>query len=233
MLKLQEIEAYYGIIPALKGINIEVQDGEFVCLLGPNGAGKSTTVKSIMGILKPESGKIILDDQEITGLPPHRTVSMGLSLVPEDRLLFPEMTVRENLDLGASTSDARAKLAESLEHVFTLFPKLKTRETQAAGTFSGGEQQMLAIGRALMSRPRLLLLDEPSLGLAPIVIKELFQRLKELNEMGIGILLVEQNAIQALKISQRAYVIESGKIVSEGSSAEFAQSEVIKSYIGL
>ncbi len=233
MLNVKNIAVYYGTVPALKGITLDVHEGEFVALLGPNGAGKTTVVKTIMGVFHPRSGKIMFEGRNITREPPHRTVGMGLSLVPEDRLLFPEMTVMENLALGASTLTARSKTADSLKLVFSLFPKLEMRQNQIAGTFSGGEQQMLAIARALMSRPKLLFLDEPSLGLAPIVIKELFQQLQTLSNTGISILLVEQNAVQALKISQRAYVLESGEILSHGSSAEFAHSEIIKSYVGL
>ncbi len=233
MLEVNHIDVYYGVVPVLKGLSLEVGKGEFVSLLGPNGAGKTTLVKTLMGVLRPRSGKIFLDGQEITGQAPHRIVELKLSLVPEGRLLFPEMSVLENLDLGASTPEARGKIAYSLERVFSLFPILKKRQSQASGTLSGGEQQMVAIGRALMSRPRLLFLDEPSLGLAPILIKDLFQRLMELHESGISILLVEQNAVQALKISQRAYVLESGKIVAEGSSKEFAHSEIIKTYVGV
>lgn len=233
VLEVNHIDVYYGVVPVLKGLSLEVGKGEFVSLLGPNGAGKTTLVKTLMGVLRPRSGRISLDGQEITGQAPHRIVGLKLSLVPEGRLLFSEMSVLENLDLGASTPEARGKVADSLERVFSLFPILKKRQSQAAGTLSGGEQQMVAIGRALMSRPRLLFLDEPSLGLAPILIKDLFQRLTELNESGISILLVEQNAVQALKISQRAYVLESGKIVAEGSSADFAHSEIIKTYVGV
>jgi len=233
MLNVKKIDVYYGAVPALKGMALDVNEGEFVALLGPNGAGKTTVVKTIMGVLHPRTGKIFFEGKDITREPPHRTVGMGLSLVPEDRLLFPEMTVMENLDLGASTPAARSKYTDSLGLVFSLFPKLETRQAQMAGTFSGGEQQMLAIARALMSRPKLLFLDEPSLGLAPIVIKELFQQLKKLSDTGISILLVEQNAVQALKISQRAYVLESGEIISQGSSEEFVHSEIIKSYVGL
>ncbi len=233
MLRVKNIDVYYGAVPALKGISLDVNEGEFIAMLGPNGAGKTTVVKTIMGVLHPRTGKILFEGRNITNDPPHRTVGMGLSLVPEDRLLFPEMTVMENLDLGASTLAARSKIADSLKLVFSLFPKLELRKTQFAGTFSGGEQQMLAVARALMSRPKLLFLDEPSLGLAPIIIKELFQQLKKLSDTGISILLVEQNAVQALKISQRAYVLESGKIIAQGSSTEFAHSEIIKSYVGL
>ena len=233
MLRVEDIDVYYQLIPVLRGVSLEVGEEEFVSLLGPNGAGKTTMVKTLMGVLRPRSGSIFFDGQEITGIPPHRIVGLRISLVPEGRLLFPEMSVLENLDLGASTPQAREKISYLLERAFSLFPILDTRKSQAAGTLSGGEQQMLAIGRALMSHPQLLLLDEPSLGLAPIIIKDLFQRLKELHESGISLLLVEQNAVEALKISQRAYVLESGEIVAEGSSAEFAHSEIIRSYVGL
>lgn len=233
MLNVQDIEVYYGVVPVLKEVSLEVKEGEFVSLLGPNGAGKTTTVKTLMGLLKPKSGRIFFDGQDITGQPPHRIVGMGISLVPEGRLLFREMSVLENLDLGASTPGARAKFSDSFQLVFSLFPHLQMRKSQMAGTLSGGQQQMVAIGRALMSRPRILFLDEPSLGLAPLLIKDLFQKLKELNEAGISIFLVEQNAVQALKISQRAYVLESGKIVFKGASSEFAHSEIISYYVGV
>lgn len=233
MLRVEDIDVYYEVAPVLRGVSLEVGEAELVSLLGPNGAGKTTTVKTIMGVLKPRSGRIFFDGQDITGKPPHRIVGLRISLVPEGRLLFPEMSVLENLDLGASTPQARQKISHLLGRAFSLFPVLETRKSQAAGTLSGGEQQMLAIARALMSHPQLLFLDEPSLGLAPIIIKDLFQRLKELHESGISLLLVEQNAVEALKISQRAYVLESGKIVAQGSSSEFEHSEIIRSYVGL
>lgn len=233
MLRVEDIDVYYEVAPVLRGVSLEVGEAELVSLLGPNGAGKTTTVKTIMGVLKPRSGRIFFDGQDITGKPPHRIVGLRISLVPEGRLLFPEMSVLENLDLGASTPKARQKISHLLGRAFSLFPVLETRKSQAAGTLSGGEQQMLAIARALMSHPQLLFLDEPSLGLAPIIIKDLFQRLKELHESGISLLLVEQNAVEALKISQRAYVLESGKIVAQGSSSEFEHSEIIRSYVGL
>ena len=205
-----------------------------MCLLGPNGTGKTTTVKSIIGLLKPRAGKIRLNEKDITGLPPHGTVGLGMSLAPEGRLLFPDMSVEENLELGASPPRARARKRESRDGVYTLFPRLQARRGQPAGTLSGGEQQMLAIGRALMARPQLLILDEPSLGLPPLLVQELFRVLKTLNEGGMSILLVEQNAVQALKISYRAYVLESGKIVMQCSSAELRSSDTIrKSYLGI
>ena len=234
MLRVQDIDVFYGIVPTLHQVSLEVASGETVCLLGPNGAGKTTTVKSIVGLLTPRGGRIWLNETDITGLPPHRTIPLGISLAPEGRLLFPDMSVDENLELGAASPGARARKHDGLDWVYSLFPRLKARQGQAAGTLSGGEQQMLAIGRALMARPRLLMLDEPSLGLSPRLILELFQVLKTLNEQGVSILLVEQNVVQALKISHRAYVLESGKIVMEGSSAELKRSEIIRrSYLGI
>lgn len=234
MLKVQDIDVFYGIVPTLHQVCLEVEGGETVCLLGPNGAGKTTTVKSIIGLLKPRAGRIWFNEMEITGLPPHRIIGLGISLAPEGRLLFPDMSVEENLELGAATPKARAHKHEAIDWVYSLFPRLQARKGQAAGTLSGGEQQMLAIGRALMARPQLLILDEPSLGLSPFLILELFQVLKTLNDQGVSILLVEQNVVQALKISQRAYVLESGKIVMAGSSTELKRSETIrKSYLGI
>jgi branched-chain amino acid transport system ATP-binding protein len=234
VLSVQDVEVFYGIVPTLHQVCLEVERGETVCLLGPNGAGKTTTVKSIIGLLKPRAGRIVFNDTEITGLPPHRTIGLGISLAPEGRLLFPDMSVAENLELGAATPQARVQMPQALAWVYTLFPRLQARRTQAAGTLSGGEQQMLAIGRALMAQPQLLILDEPSLGLSPLLVQELFQVLQTLNAQGVSILLVEQNVVQALKISQRAYVLESGKIVMQGSSAELQRSDRIRtSYLGL
>ena len=234
MLEVQDIDVFYGLVPALHGVRLAVNAGETVCLLGPNGAGKTTTVKSIIGLLRPRAGSIRLNERDITGMPPHNTVGLGLSLAPEGRLLFPIMSVEENLELGASPPHARAERYRARERVYALFPRLQARRRQAAGTLSGGEQQMLAIGRALMAQPQLLILDEPSLGLSPIMIQELFRVLRTLNEGGMSILLVEQNVVQALKISNRAYVLESGKIVMHGSSAELRNSDTIrKSYLGI
>ncbi len=234
MLEVQDIEVFYDLVPALHQVCLAVGAGETVCLLGPNGAGKTTTVKSIIGLLTPRRGTIWLNEREITGLPPHTTVGLGMSLAPEGRLLFPDMSVEENLELGASAPRARAQKKDARDWVYSLFPRLQARHGQPAGTLSGGEQQMLAIGRALMARPQLLILDEPSLGLSPLLIQELFRVLTTLNEQGMSILLVEQNAVQALKISNRAYVLESGKIVMQGSSAELRRSDTIrKSYLGI
>jgi branched-chain amino acid transport system ATP-binding protein len=234
VLEVRDIDVYYGIVPVLKQVSLEIGAGETVCLLGPNGAGKTTTVKSILGLLKPRAGGIFFDGLDITGMPPHRTVKLGLSVSPEGRLIFPEMSVQENLEVGASTPGAGSYMRSSLERVYSLFPVLKERHIQAAGTLSGGEQQMLAIGRALMSRPQLLILDEPSLGLSPLLVQELFRSLKTLVEERVSILLVEQNVAQALKIARRAYVLESGRIVLEGTSSELSNSEIVKrSYLGL
>jgi len=229
---MQDVHAYYDLAPALKGVSLEVNEGEIVSVLGPNGAGKTTTVHAIMGVIKVKSGKILFGDREITGKKPHQIVELGISLVPEGRLLFPQMTVEENLNLGASTPKARSKYSSSLDSVFLLFPRLRERRFQAGGTLSGGEQQMLAIGRALMSSPHLLMLDEPSIGLAPIMVEDLFDRLQKLIETGIGLLIVEQNAVQALRISQRAYVLELGEVAAVRSSSEFTSSEIISSYVG-
>jgi branched-chain amino acid transport system ATP-binding protein len=234
VLSVQDIDVFYGLVPALQGVRLEVQAGETVCLLGPNGAGKTTTVRAIIGLLTPRAGRISLNGSDITGLPPHRTVGLGVSLAPEGRLLFPDMSVEENLELGASPPRARAQKRDAREWVYALFPRLQARRGQPAGTLSGGEQQMVAIGRALMAKPDLLILDEPSLGLSPLLVQELFRVLKTLNEGGLSILLVEQNVVQALKISDRAYVLESGKIVMQGTSAELGSSESIrKSYLGI
>lgn len=234
MLKVEDLDVSYGIVPTLHQVCLEVNAGETVCLLGPNGAGKTTTVKSIVGLLRPRAGRIWFNGMEITGLPPHRTIGLGISLAPEGRLLFPDMSVEENLELGAATPKARSQKRDAMEWVYSLFPRLQGRRGQAAGTLSGGEQQMVAIGRALMARPRLLMLDEPSLGLSPVLIQELFRVLGTLNAQGVSILLVEQNVVQALRISQRAYVLESGKIAMQGSSAELGRSDTIrKSYLGI
>jgi branched-chain amino acid transport system ATP-binding protein len=234
MLRVEAIDVAYGIVPVLRRVCLRVEAGETVCLLGPNGAGKTTTVKSIIGLLPPSAGRIWFQGRDITGWPPHRVVELGLSLAPEGRLIFPAMSVAENLELGAATARARAQQRETAAWVYTLFPPLKARQRQAAGMLSGGEQQMLAIGRALMARPQLLIVDEPSLGLSPLAIRELFHTFKRLNEQGMSILLVEQNVVQALKVSQRAYVLEAGRIVRQGSSTELGAVDVIRRlYLGV
>jgi len=261
VLKLENIHTSYGHIEAVRGTNLEIRKGEIVSLIGSNGAGKSTTLMTISGILRPVKGKVIFEGREIQGLSPHKIVSMGVSQVPEGRRIFPKLTVRENLEMGAylkgkgqrakgkgsgvkgqeargkgedtSRGDSRIALAEQLDHIFNLFPVLKERQKQLGGTLSGGEQQMLAIGRALMSGPELLLLDEPSLGLAPIIVIKIFKTIRELNAGGLTILLVEQNAKAALRLAHRGYVIESGRVTREGIGKELLDDPAIKrAYLG-
>jgi branched-chain amino acid transport system ATP-binding protein len=233
MLKLTSVDTSYGHIKALKGISIEVTKGEIVCLLGSNGAGKTTTLMTISGILKPDSGDIFFEGESIKGLAPHRIVKKGICQVPEGRRIFPKFTVIENLETGAFVSTLQ-NFNKNLERVFNLFPILKERKSQTAGTLSGGEQQMLAIGRSLMSNPRLLLLDEPSLGLAPILASKIFKTIAEINNEGITILLVEQNAKAALKLSHRGYVLENGSIKLYGSGEELLHNEDLKkAYLGI
>jgi branched-chain amino acid transport system ATP-binding protein len=231
MLKLQDIHTFYGPIEALKGVNIEICQGEIVCIIGNNGAGKSTTLMTVSGILKPHSGDIVFTEKSIIGVPPHKIVMMGISHVPEGRRIFPKLTVRENLEMGAFSSPGNSNA--SVEFVYTLFPVLKDRHKQLGGTLSGGEQQMLAIGRALMSRPKLLLLDEPSLGLAPIVATRIFRTIKEINQEGVTVLLVEQNARAAMKLSDRTYVLENGQVALGGTSESLLSDEQVrKAYLG-
>lgn len=233
MLKIDNIDVYYGAIHALKGISLEVKEGEIVTLIGANGAGKSTTLRTISGLLKPKMGSITFLGQDIAGVRAHEIVKKGISQVPEGRRVFAEMTVMENLDLGAFVRKDKAGIQQDLKHVFELFPRLEERKNQSAGTLSGGEQQMLAMGRALMSRPKLLLLDEPSMGLAPLLIKEIFNIIVDINKSGTTVLLVEQNANMALSIANRAYVLETGRITLSGSAKELAASEdVRKAYLG-
>lgn len=233
MLKLTSINTSYGHIRALKGISIEVNKGEIVCLLGSNGAGKTTALMTVSGILKPDSGDIYFERESIKGLAPHLIVKKGICQVPEGRRIFPKFTVIENLETGAFVS-AVQDFNKNLERVFSLFPILKERKSQTAGTLSGGEQQMLAIGRALMSNPRLLLLDEPSPGLAPILAGKIFKTIAEINNEGITILLVEQNAKAALKLSHRGYVLENGSIKLHGSGEELLHNEDLKkAYLGI
>lgn len=233
MLKIDNIDVYYGAIHALKGISLEVKEGEIVTLIGANGAGKSTTLRTISGLLKPKTGSITFLGQDIAGVRAHEIVKKGISQVPEGRRVFAEMTVMENLDLGAFVRKDKAGIQQDLKHVFELFPRLEERKNQSAGTLSGGEQQMLAMGRALMSRPKLLLLDEPSMGLAPLLIKEIFNIIVDINKSGTTVLLVEQNANMALSIANRAYVLETGRITLSGSAKELAASEDIrKAYLG-
>jgi branched-chain amino acid transport system ATP-binding protein len=232
VLTLTDIFVSYGMISALKGVSLEVRQGEIVALIGANGAGKSTTLMSVSGVAGIQSGCVTFDNRTISGLPPHEIVGLGICQVPEGRRIFSRMTVRENLEMGAFLED-KARFAEDLARVHAMFPVLEERSRQFGGTLSGGEQQMLAIGRALMSRPKLLLLDEPSLGLAPIIVSRIFKIIEEINRQGTTILLVEQNAKAALRLASRAYVMESGRIVMQGAAADLANDPGIKkAYLG-
>ena len=233
MLKIDNIHVYYGAIHALKGVSLEVHKGEIVTLIGANGAGKSTTLRTVSGLLTPKSGGISFLGENIAGMPAHEIVKHGISQVPEGRRIFAEMSVQENLEMGAFTRKDKAGVEKDFEIVYNRFPRLKERRKQQAGTLSGGEQQMLAMGRALMSRPKLLLLDEPSMGLAPLLIKEIFPIIEDINREGTTVLLVEQNANMALSIAHRAYVMETGRITLQGAAKELAASEdVRKAYLG-
>ena len=234
VLELEAIETYYGPIRALKGISLEVREGEIVTLLGANGAGKTTTLRSINGLNRPRRGTITFDGRDITDIPAHRIVKLGISQSPEGRKLFPRMTVVENLEMGAFQRSDRAEIKEDMDRVFALFPRLAERRTQKAGTMSGGEQQMVAMGRALMARPKLLLLDEPSMGLAPIFVERIFEIVREINAQGTPILLVEQNALMALDAANRGYVLETGVIALEGPAKDLRENErVRKAYLGI
>ena len=233
MLKIDKINVYYGAIHALKGISVDVKEGEIVTLIGANGAGKSTILRTISGLLKPKSGEITFEGQNIAGKAAQDIVKLSISQVPEGRRVFANMTVMENLELGAYIRNDSKGIKEDFDQVFSRFPKLAERRSQLAGTMSGGEQQMLAMGRALMSRPRLLLLDEPSMGLAPLLVREIFSIVKDINASGTTVLLVEQNAHMALSIAHRAYVLETGRITLAGDAKELAASEEIrKAYLG-
>ena len=233
MLEVKEIEVYYGAIHALKKLSISVEQGSIVTLIGANGAGKTTTLKTISGLLRPRSGSIMYKNQDITHVPPEKIVGLGVSQVPEGRRVFPSMSVLENLEMGAYLRKDKKQIAQDMDNVFSRFPRLKERYKQMAGTLSGGEQQMLAIGRALMAQPELLLMDEPSMGLAPLLVKEIFEIIKDINKRGTTILLVEQNANMALSIADKAYVIETGEIVLSGTAQEFMNSEQVKkAYLG-
>jgi branched-chain amino acid transport system ATP-binding protein len=232
LLRVNEMDTYYGNIRALKGLSLEVFDGEIVTLLGANGAGKSTTLRTISGTVKPRLGTVELDGMEIQQLPAHEVVKQGISQSPEGRRVFARMTVLENLQLGSFIQDGKT-FDEDLQRVFDLFPRLLERKTQKAGTLSGGEQQMLAIGRALMARPRLLLLDEPSMGLAPILVQQIFQIIRDINAQGTTIMLVEQNALMALGVASRGYILQSGRIVLHDQADKLAQNEEVKrAYLG-
>jgi branched-chain amino acid transport system ATP-binding protein len=233
MLTLENVSVNYGAIEALRGISMHVEKGEVVTLIGANGAGKTTTLRTITGLLEPKQGRVTFEGEEIGGTPTHKLVARGISMSPEGRGVFANLTVRENLQMGAYLQKNRAEIASDMDRVFKMFPRLMERESQKAGTLSGGEQQMLAMGRALMSRPRLLLLDEPSLGLAPLVVHTIFEAIEEIRSKGTTILLVEQNAHAALHHSDRAYVMETGEITMEGPSKDLASDPRIKeAYLG-
>ncbi len=233
LLELQDVHTYYGNIHALKGISLSIERGEIVTLIGSNGAGKSTTLRTISGLLKPRRGAILLEQKQLDQLLPHEIVALGVIQVPEGRRIFPRLTVQENLAMGAYQRRDKDGIQRDLERVFALFPRLKERLHQKGGTLSGGEQQMLAIGRALMSRPRVLLLDEPSMGLAPVLVEKIFEIIREINQQGITILLVEQNARMALSIAHRGYVLETGRIVLSGPGPQLAGDPMVKAaYLG-
>ncbi|MDQ2730845.1 MAG: ABC transporter ATP-binding protein [Armatimonadota bacterium] len=233
LLTLEGLNVHYGVIHAVEDLCIQVAQGEIVTLLGANGAGKSTTLRSISGLVRPSSGRILFRDRDITHAPAHEIVRAGIGHSPEGRRVFPALTVMENLELGAYTRSDRAGIAADAAHIFELFPRLQERRLQAAGTLSGGEQQMLAIGRAMMSRPSLLLLDEPSLGLAPFLVKEIFKIIQSINADGTTVLLVEQNARQALRIAHRGYVLETGRVTLSGPSADLLNDDQVrKAYLG-
>ena len=232
MLKVEGLNVYYGSIHAIKGVSFEVNQGEIVTMIGANGAGKSTTMNTVAGLLKPKSGSITFEGHDITSTPASKVVSLGLALCPEGRRVFQQMSVRENLEMGGYTRPA-GELAASLDQVFEQFPRLKERQRQIAGTLSGGEQQMLAMGRALMSKPKLLMLDEPSMGLAPLLVEQIFEIVLKLNQAGTTILLVEQNAQMALSIANRVYVLETGHVVKEGSADALMHDDAVrKAYLG-
>ena len=233
MLKVENLKVQYGMIEAIKGISFEVNDGEIVTLIGANGAGKTTTMHAISGLVKPSAGSILLNGTELTKVQPHKIVEMGLAQVPEGRRVFAQQTVEENLTLGAYARKDKDAIAADMEDVFQVFPRLKERRTQLAGTLSGGEQQMLAMGRALMAKPSIILMDEPSMGLSPLLVTEIFHIIEEINAKGTTVLLVEQNAKRALSIADRAYVLETGFITLSGTGEELANDErVRKAYLG-
>ena len=233
MLEVKELQVYYGVINALKGISFHVDEGEIVALIGANGAGKTTTLHTVTGLISPESGSVSFEGTELSRIPAHKIVGMGMAHVPEGRRVFAQLSVLENLRLGAFTRRDPKELSDTLEMIYDRFPRLKERQSQLAGTLSGGEQQMLAFARALMSHPRLIVMDEPSMGLSPLLVSEIFNIIKTVNESGTTILLVEQNAKKALSISNRAYVLETGSIVLEGNAAELLDNEQIKkAYLG-
>lgn len=233
MLEVRDLEVYYGVIQAIKGISFEVNKGEVIALIGANGAGKTTTLHTVTGLLSPKKGHVIFEGKDITKVPAHKIVSMGMAHVPEGRRVFAELSVYENLKMGAYTRKNKNEIEESLANVYKRFPRLEERKNQMAGTLSGGEQQMLAMGRALMSKPKIILMDEPSMGLSPILVNEIFDIIRAVSESGTTVLLVEQNAKKALAIADRAYVLETGKIVLEGNAKDLLEDDSIKkAYLG-
>jgi branched-chain amino acid transport system ATP-binding protein len=234
ILEVDHVHTYYGNIHALKGISFTVEQGEIVTLIGANGAGKTTTLRTISGVLRPRQGHVRLEGEELSVYPPHEIVAKGVVQVPEGRRIFGRLTVTENLEMGAFTLKDRAEIARRMDFVFTIFPRLKERRHQLGGTLSGGEQQMLAIGRALMTQPRILLMDEPSMGLAPVLVESIYEVIRQLNQQGTTILLVEQNAAMALSVAHRGYVLETGRIVLQGSAQELAANpQVQAAYLGV
>ena len=233
MLKIEDLHVYYGMIHALKGLSFEVNEGEVITLIGANGAGKTTTLHTVTGLLRPKSGKIIFEGKDLTKTAPHKIVEMGMAHVPEGRRVFQNLTVLANLKLGAYTKHNKAEINETLEMVYDRFPRLKERASQIAGTLSGGEQQMLAMGRALMSKPRIILMDEPSMGLSPLLVSDIFDIIKSISASGTTVLLVEQNAKKALSIADRAYVLETGRIVLSGKASDLMNDDSVKkAYLG-
>lgn len=233
MLEIKDLEVYYGMIQAIKGISFEVNQGEVIALIGANGAGKTTTLHTITGLISPKKGSVVFEGKDITKVPAHKIVSMGMAHVPEGRRVFAELSVYENLKMGAYTRKDKNEIEESLANVYKRFPRLEERKNQMAGTLSGGEQQMLAMGRALMSRPQIILMDEPSMGLSPILVNEIFDIIRSVSESGTTVLLVEQNAKKALSIADRAYVLETGRITMEGNAKDLLEDDSIrKAYLG-
>ena len=233
LLEVQDIQVYYGMIQALKGVSFSVNEGEVIALIGANGAGKTTTLHTVTGLLRAKSGHIIYDGQDITKVPPHKIVTMGMAHVPEGRRVFANMTVLQNLKMGAFTRSDKNEIDATIEKVYKRFPRLKERQNQTAGTLSGGEQQMLAIGRGMMARPKLMMFDEPSLGLAPVIVQQVFEVIKELNKEGLSIMLIEQNAQKALSISDHAYIMQTGRVVMHGTGKELlADENMVSAYLG-
>lgn len=233
MLEVKDLEVYYGVIQAIKGISFQVNQGEVIALIGANGAGKTTILHTVTGLLSPKKGSVMFEGKDITKVPAHKIVSMGMAHVPEGRRVFAELSVYENLKMGAYTRKDKSEIEESLENVYKRFPRLKERKNQMAGTLSGGEQQMLAMGRALMSKPKIILMDEPSMGLSPILVNEIFDIIQAVSESGTTVLLVEQNAKKALSIADRAYVLETGNIILEGKAKDLLEDDSVKkAYLG-